>query len=557
MSNSPKVERKLAAIVFTDIVGFTEITANDQSQSLDILNQQRELLKPLVESYNGKWLKEIGDGLLLIFDTVTDAVNCSIEIQNKTKSIDNLNLRIGIHQGEIVLQENDVIGDDINIASRIEPFSAIGGIAISNKVNDAIIREKEFQTEYIGKPKLKGVSQEVKVYCIVSHSLPKTDISKVSAKLEKEKSKFNIFTLTGGILTFIGILFWIYLSIFDITFAEESEVPSVAILPLDNKGATEDEFYAYGLSSELISNVASAGLIRVASLKDIEKLDYKLLNNKELAEKLDIRYIVNGTLWKLDSIFQLSLEVFDTKSSKILWSESWHNKWEELTSIKNILSIKLLDNFNISNNIISHSTTNSNSQAYEYYLKGKYLYENLSSSENRKNSIKFLNKAIELDSNLVIAKLELAGIYLESPMYFEYNRIYNEKSKMLIISSLKLSTITKNQLNLSNSLKMMGDFHYYWNDNDSASYYWKKAFNIYLLINDIKGIQDCQNSLAIIAKQSGNYILADSLYNESILSGDKIGNKRYNATTYQNLGMRYNDYYFLNGKKIMRLMCGF
>ena len=163
MSKSSKIERKLAAIVFTDIVGFTEITANDQSQALDILKQQRKILKPLVESYNGKWVKEIGDVLLLIFDTVTDAVNCSIDIQNKTKSIDNLNLRIGIHQGEIVLQEGDVIGDDVNIASRIEPFSATGGIAISNKVNDAIIREKEFQTEYIGKPKLKGVAQEVKV----------------------------------------------------------------------------------------------------------------------------------------------------------------------------------------------------------------------------------------------------------------------------------------------------------------------------------------------------------------------------------------------------------
>ena len=102
-------------------------------------------MKPVVENHNGQWVKEIGDGLLLTFNTVIDAVNCSIKIQDITKNIESLNLRIGIHQGEIIVQENDVLGDDVNIASRIEPFSAKGGIAISNKVNDAIIRKKNLK----------------------------------------------------------------------------------------------------------------------------------------------------------------------------------------------------------------------------------------------------------------------------------------------------------------------------------------------------------------------------------------------------------------------------
>ena len=149
-------KRKLAAIVFTDIVGFTKITANDQTLATTLLDKQRELLKPIVEKHNGKWLKEMGDGLILIFETVTDAVNCCIKIQETAKNVDHLNLRIGMHQGEVLLMENDVIGDDVNIASRIEAFSAPGGIAISNKVNDAIARESHFTTKYLGKPKLKG-----------------------------------------------------------------------------------------------------------------------------------------------------------------------------------------------------------------------------------------------------------------------------------------------------------------------------------------------------------------------------------------------------------------
>ena len=142
-------KRKLAAIVFTDIVGFTKITADDQTLATSLLDTQRDILKPIVEAHNGKWLKEMGDGLILIFDTVTDAVNGCIKIQEAARNVEHLNLRIGMHEGEILLMENDVIGDDVNIASRIEAFSAPGGIAISNKVNDAIARESHFTTKYL------------------------------------------------------------------------------------------------------------------------------------------------------------------------------------------------------------------------------------------------------------------------------------------------------------------------------------------------------------------------------------------------------------------------
>ena len=123
--------RKLAAIVFTDIVGFTKLTAENQQMASDLLDIQRSVIKPLVESNGGKWIKEVGDGLILTFDTITNAVNCCIEIQDKARSIENLSLRIGIHLGEIIEKENDIIGDDVNVTARIEPFSAPGGIAIA------------------------------------------------------------------------------------------------------------------------------------------------------------------------------------------------------------------------------------------------------------------------------------------------------------------------------------------------------------------------------------------------------------------------------------------
>ena len=154
---SYNVERKLAAIMFTDIAGYTALSAKDSTKASELLKTQRDTLKPIVEKYSGLWMKEIGDGLLLTFDSATSAVECSIAIQNITKNIEDLNLRIGIHQGEVIKQDGDIIGDDVNITSRIEPFSAIGGVAISDKIYRDISSNQEFETKLVGTPKLKGV----------------------------------------------------------------------------------------------------------------------------------------------------------------------------------------------------------------------------------------------------------------------------------------------------------------------------------------------------------------------------------------------------------------
>ena len=119
--------RKLVAIVFTDTVGFTKLPAENKPAAFELLEKQRDLLKPIVESHNGEWFKEIGDELLLSFETNLDAVECAIKIQHQVKSVGHLNLRIGIHQGEVVFQGSNVIGDDVNMDSLIEPFSTFLG----------------------------------------------------------------------------------------------------------------------------------------------------------------------------------------------------------------------------------------------------------------------------------------------------------------------------------------------------------------------------------------------------------------------------------------------
>ena len=166
-------QKKLKAIVFTDMADFTKISAQDEQKALDLIQKQNEIIKPIVENYNGEWLKEIGDGLLFSFDSSLEAVRCSIEIQETLKDIDDLNIRIGIHQGDIFVKDGDVFGDDVNIASRVEGFAPVGGISLSDKVHKDISGVSDIKTSFIGHRKLKGVEQETKIRCITSNELPK------------------------------------------------------------------------------------------------------------------------------------------------------------------------------------------------------------------------------------------------------------------------------------------------------------------------------------------------------------------------------------------------
>ena len=154
--------RKLAAIVFTDLAGFSELSSSDEKLAIELVNTQHEIIQPLIETYNGVLHKKTGDGFLLTFPTATSAIEFSIDFQRAVKHIDGLNVRIGIHEGEITVQNDDVLGDDVNIASRIEPFAGAGGIAISGRVNTTLERDPDFETYFLGEPALKGVFQDVK-----------------------------------------------------------------------------------------------------------------------------------------------------------------------------------------------------------------------------------------------------------------------------------------------------------------------------------------------------------------------------------------------------------
>ena len=134
----PDPTRQLAAIMFSDILGYTALMGKDSAKALELVRLSKEIQKPLVEKHYGKWLKEMGDGAMAKFSTALDAVNCAVEIQKAARAEFDGKLRIGIHSGDITIENDDVYGDGVNVASRLESIADPGGIYISESIEKAI-----------------------------------------------------------------------------------------------------------------------------------------------------------------------------------------------------------------------------------------------------------------------------------------------------------------------------------------------------------------------------------------------------------------------------------
>ena len=514
--------RKLAVIVFTDIVGFTKLTSQDQQKASDLLDTQRKEFSYLVKSFQGKWIKEMGDGLILTFDTINKAVRCCIKMQEKAKTIENLNLRIGMHLGEILEKENDIIGDDVNIAARIEPFSAPGGIAISNKINDALLREPDFKTKYLGKPKLKGVGQSVEVYCIISHDLPETDLSKVSAKLEKQ---FNPFYAVLGIsLLLIPLIYFYFFSV--------SKVESVAILYMKVRG-NEDMSYIEAITEDLIFDLSSAtrGLLRVSETASVKKYKSNELEYKDLAKALGVNFIFESSIQPDGSGYNLRCRLVEAQSGEDRFINKWFIESKNLQSIVGVLAENIIKELDIDKELDQEKTVY-DPEAYELYLKAKSLYATSDNYEDSQRSMEMMLESVRSDDNLINAKLSLGQMYYEERKYEEANKLYS--------SALSKSKSLSDNANLAETLRKQGMLYRKQKDIDTAIEKFNEALSIVKVMNDRNAMAKILNSFGILYYRTNKKEEALQNWLEALKIAEEFDDKLKTAKYLNNLGIWYS-----------------
>jgi TolB-like protein len=403
--------------MFTDIVGYSAMMSKDEKQALQILEKNREIHKSAIRKFNGEFIKEIGDGTLSIFQSSLDAVNCSLEIQKACCSESSLMVRIGIHIGDILLKENDVFGDGVNIASRIEAVGEPGGIYISGRVYEDIKNKTDIYVEFIGKRTLKNINDPVNIYSVI-YSNQKKILSKPKINQQGKSQKKSIIIASGILL---GIAIIILLIIFNNKYngIKQKEIgrleKSIAVLPLKNW--SQDEEHAYlgdAIADEIIMQLMNIKEIRVLSLTStlLYKDNPKPL--PQIAEELGVNYIIEGGIQRHNDDLSIRVQFIRARNEDHIWGEEYDGKWKDIYKIqdeiaKNIaLQLQTVLSPKEIKDIEKEPTQNF--EAYRLYLKGQNIMIG-TTKPNITEAINYFKQAIEMDSNFASAWSGLAYSY--------------------------------------------------------------------------------------------------------------------------------------------------
>ena len=397
--------RRLAAIVFTDIVGYTSLTERDESLALVLLQQHNSIVRSFLRRYGGREVKTVGDAFLLEFDSALEAVLCAVEIQeafrerNESTSQEQLLVRVGIHVGDVILQNNDIYGDAVNIASRIVQFSEPGGVCLSEQVYVQVRNKIRQKLVKLPRQKLKNVELKTDLYQVV---MPwQTDVPEV----EKVDTRNRI-----------------------------------AVLPFTNISPDpNDSYFSDGLTEELISALSEIQGLRVIARTSVNRFRGGTKDAAQIGDELQVSFILEGSVRKSGNRVRVTTQLIDVATQEHAWSNLYDRNLDDVFMIQSDIAMNVADSLKVTlgageeARIVEKKTDNV--AAYVAYLKGRALLHDRTEKAFKGAKEQF-EKAIQEDPGYARAYAGLADIamllgdYLFAPVpkSLEEARYYIQKA---------------------------------------------------------------------------------------------------------------------------------
>ena len=460
--------RKLAAIMFTDIQGYTALMQQDEVQAIQYRDKHRKLFNSTTEKYNGKILQYYGDGTLSIFDSAIDAVKCGIEMQHGFLSDPSIPVRIGIHTGDIIFSDEEIIGDGVNIASRIESLAVPGSVFISEKVYDEIKNQASIHTARLRTFRLKNVTKPIEVFAISNVGLivpspedivGKTSPGNIFSPANREKSKIGkvvfLFTIAVSI---IAITLLLYLKM-----GNRGKVPldnpekSIAVLAFDNmSGDPDQEYFSDGVSEEILNALTNVNGLKVAGRTSSFSFKGKDEDIRSIGEKLDVKMVLEGSIRKAGSQVRITAQLINVEDGFHLWSETFDRQMEDIFAIQDEIAAKIVQKLKLQFMEPSRREVQTqNPEAYDLLLKGVYFLDK--DFEGTKKAMDYFKKAVELDPGYATAYALIGDAYTD---YAAYGFLSNAEA----FSNARIAAQKAISLNIGESRahKVMAYVHLYY-----------------------------------------------------------------------------------------------
>ncbi|TIP87387.1 MAG: adenylate/guanylate cyclase domain-containing protein [Mesorhizobium sp.] len=383
------MEQRLAAILAADMAGYSRLMEADESGTLARLRTHRiELVDPAIAKNKGRIIKTTGDGMLVEFQSVTDAVKCAVEIQQRMKRRNSdvpqerrIEFRIGINLGDIIFEDEDIFGDGVNIASRIEQLADVGGICVTAAVATQIADRLEIAMEDLGEKTLKNISRPVRLYRI---GLDSPVLPEVEAKRSISK-------------------------------------PSIVVLPFNNmSGDPEQEFFADGLTEDIITELSRHHELFVISRNSSFVYKNRAVNVREVAEKLDVQYLVEGSVRKIGDRVRVTVQLIDTANDAHIWADKYDRKLDDIFAIQDevtaAIAATLPGRVEAAQRDQLARAKPANMAAYECVLAAKVLHHRSTIADNERAQT-LIERAVALDPDYAHAHAWRACILGQAWVY--------------------------------------------------------------------------------------------------------------------------------------------
>lgn len=404
--------------MFTDMVGYSALSQKNEALALMLLEEHRSILRPFFEKHAGREIETAGDSFFVEFDSAVEGVDCAVEIQtalyerNRITSEDRqILLRIGLHIGDVVYVDKHVHGDGVNIAARLEPLAKPGGICISEDVSRQIRNKVNYAVVKMSHQKLKNISTPMEIYCV---QLPwHTEDQRTTKKFPGLK-KISLALGAAAVISIIGVGLLFFLN--DVRPAEISNLKfRLAVLPLDNISAdAKDEYFADGMTEELISNLSKISNLRVIARSSIMKYKGQQKSISEIGEELMVGTILEGSVRKVGNEARITVQLIDVSTQEHIWSMDYDRNLQDIFMIQSEIAQSVASKLKIilasSEKTQLEKSSTENTEAFQEYLIGKH-YLNNRTSESIHTAVQHFEKSTSLDPEYALAYANLSYCY--------------------------------------------------------------------------------------------------------------------------------------------------
>ena len=352
--------RKLTAILSADVEGYSQLMNDNEEATVRTLTAYRTVINDLVKQYRGRVVDFPGDNILSEFASAVDAVNCAAEIQrelaerNEELSYERqMQFRIGVNVGDVVEEEDQIYGDGVNIAARVEGLAEAGGICISGRVYDQVENKLDLEYEFLGEHKVKNIASPIRIYRILSHpGAAAHRVAKAKIILGRRWRKIALSIAASLVVCLVAVFYlWdIYfrLPAVDITSAKERnfslpEGPSIAVLPFENmSGDPEQDYFCDGLTENIITGLSSCPRLLVIARNSSFAYKGRPMKIPQIAKELGVRYVVEGSVQKTGKRVRITAQLIDAKTGHHMWAEKYDRDIKDIFELQDDLTLNIM-----------------------------------------------------------------------------------------------------------------------------------------------------------------------------------------------------------------------